>query len=380
MDSSSIVCVADRLIARNPTAAQRVDTVSYFDDSETTWNERPYFTEVEKLRGQNGIHIDTGKNSSFPQLTAEETFAATPGAAARRNATARRLDECLLSSGSRVILSGIGGDEVLGGIMTSIPELADLLARCRLIQLTRQSLKWAISRRQPLYKTLANTVRAFLPVDPGEAANRSDLLPWLERSFVQRYARALHGYPKRLRLFGARPSLQSSLHALGALRRHISCYNLPHPLYEKRFPFLDRDLWEFVCAIPREQVVRPNQRRSLMRRALTGTVPPAILNRQQKAFVSRAPLASMVANWNTLINFTEHMVSGALAIVNPRAFVQSLVRARDGKETSALPLLRTLLIELWLKNVTEHCDLGIPALPQKDCSHTKMELLTARES
>ena len=48
MDSSSIVCVADDVIAQERAQTIRLDTISYYDDSEPNWNERPYFTKVEE--------------------------------------------------------------------------------------------------------------------------------------------------------------------------------------------------------------------------------------------------------------------------------------------------------------------------------------------
>jgi asparagine synthase (glutamine-hydrolysing) len=45
MDSSSIVCVADRVLANGHAETPRLDTISFYDDSEPNWNERPYFTK-----------------------------------------------------------------------------------------------------------------------------------------------------------------------------------------------------------------------------------------------------------------------------------------------------------------------------------------------
>src|SRR6202035_132686 len=60
MDSSSIVCMADQILARGKGETPRLDTLSYYDDSEPNWNERPYFTKVEEKRGRAGCHIDVG--------------------------------------------------------------------------------------------------------------------------------------------------------------------------------------------------------------------------------------------------------------------------------------------------------------------------------
>jgi asparagine synthetase B (glutamine-hydrolysing) len=70
---------------------------------------------------------------------------------------------------------------------------------------------------------------------------------------------------------------------------------------EYRYPFLDKDLVSFLFSIPREQIVRPGRRRSLMRRALVGIVPDGILERRRKAFQLRAPLAALQharPHWN----------------------------------------------------------------------------------
>src|SRR5436309_9702594 len=59
-DSSSIVCMADTVIARGEAECPRLDTISYYDDSEPNWNERPYFTKVEEKRDRAGFHINVG--------------------------------------------------------------------------------------------------------------------------------------------------------------------------------------------------------------------------------------------------------------------------------------------------------------------------------
>lgn len=132
MDSSSIVCMADTLIANGGFETLRLDTLSYYNDSEPNWNERPYFTKVEEKRGRTGCHIEVGKQQSFAFALDSERFMAAPGSnGGPPNDASRRFAAWMSSQGSRVMLSGIGGDEVLGGVPTPTSELADLLASAK---------------------------------------------------------------------------------------------------------------------------------------------------------------------------------------------------------------------------------------------------------
>ncbi len=140
---------------------------------------------------------------------------------------------------------------------------------------------------------------------------------------------------------------------LAVLQRQIGCDPLPsEPPYEKRYPYLDRDLLEFIFAIPREQLVRPGQRRSLMRRALVGIVPEEVLNRKRKAFIARAPLAAVSAHWARLAELSQCMIGTSLGLVDTEALREALQSARDGKEIPIVPLMRTFAAEKWLRTLS----------------------------
>ena len=124
------------------------------------------------------------------------------------------------------------------------------------------------------------------------------------------------------------------------------------PPREKRYPYLDRGLLEFLSAIPREQLVRPGQRRSLMRRALIGIVPDELLNRKRKAFVARGPMVAIAAEWPHLLELAQHMLMSSLGIADSMRFVEALQKTRQGVEVPVVPFMRTLGIELWLRNLS----------------------------
>jgi asparagine synthase (glutamine-hydrolysing) len=169
---------------------------------------------------------------------------------------------------------------------------------------------------------------------------------------VKRHWEALTGYPSRTKLFGPLPSFQENVGTLDGLRRQLACKASPlEPPYEKRYPYLDRGLLEFMFAIPREQLVRPTQRRSLMRRALVGIVPDEILNRKTKAFVARSPMVAISNEWAHLAGMTQNMLSSSFGIVDPERILEALQKVRRGEEVPMITLRRTLCIESWLKDL-----------------------------
>jgi asparagine synthase (glutamine-hydrolysing) len=352
MDSSSIVCVADYVLARGQAEAPRLDTLSYYDDSEPHWNERPYLAKVEEKRGRTGFHISAEHQGLALEYDLDH-FVASPGSH-RSGKNRQLLAGCLRSQGNRVLLSGTGGDEVLGGVPSPVPELADLLAGCQFRKFLRQMVCWALAKRVPIFSLIAQTVGGFLPSRIANFDKQKRPAEWIAEAFAKQHKTALGGYETRLRLFGPRPSFQENLTTLDVLRRQLSCTCLSLlPCYEKRYPYLDRDLLEFIYAIPREQVLRPDQRRSLQRRALVGIVPAEILNRRRKAFVTRGPMVAIAAAQDTLVRMCRQMVADSIGIVNSRLFLEVLERACKGQEIPVVPVLRTLALESWLRQAKD---------------------------
>ncbi|HEY1730385.1 MAG TPA: asparagine synthase-related protein, partial [Terriglobales bacterium] len=361
MDSSSIVCVADRIMANGGGKTPRVDTLSYYNDAEPSWDERPYFSKVEEMRGRVGLHIDAAAGDNILAQCDPGPFAATPGGLLCRSKAREELAAAMRAEGYRVVLSGIGGDEFLGGVPDPIPQLSDLLAQARFCSFARQLQAWAMAKRKPVLKLLLECLLGFLPPWLRNRANRQGPGLWLSPEFVSRYRRAILISRPTMRWLGPRPSFQDNVFTLDQLRR-LGGASVPsrEPLYERRYPYLDRDLVEFLCAIPREQLLRPGQRRSLQRRAMKGIVPSEILHRRRKAYLARAPLAAASAQWCELDGLSSHLISSRLGIVIPERVSAALDRARNGLPVPIIDLMRVFTIDRWLTSLCDHDILRLP--------------------
>jgi asparagine synthase (glutamine-hydrolysing) len=367
MDSSSIVCMADTVLARGSADTPRLDTISWYDDSydhiEPDTNELRWITKVEEKRGRTGCHIDLRSSKkeacsreSFASGFDNDRFAVTPAPNGGLSEPSKQYAAYMRSQEHRVTLSGIGGDEVTHGeVPTPTPELQNLMARARFSRLTHQLNTWAAKMRKPRLPLLWEAARGIfsraltgVPLDMRPA-------PWFDSGFVRRNYAALCGYPSRIKLFGPLPSFQENVVSLNVLRRLVACSAFhPEMLREVRFPYLDRDFLEFLYAIPREQVVGVGKRRFLMKRALVGVVPDELLNRRRKAFAPQEPRRDSSTQWPTLAEIGNYMVCGSVGIVDSNRFLEVLQKGPYDKSVPYGILRRTLTLESWLRHLTLH--------------------------
>jgi len=122
---------------------------------------------------------------------------------------------------------------------------------------------------------------------------------------------------------------------------------------ERRYPYLDRCLVEFLLAVPAEQVLRPGERRSLMRRALAGIVPDPVLHRSTKAVTVRKPMVDMERNWEWLGPIVGDSFLARSGFLNQSNFHKAMLAAKNGSAPHLVLLLRTLSLEFWLRNVAQ---------------------------
>jgi asparagine synthase (glutamine-hydrolysing) len=346
VDSTSIVCMCDALRrARSDDATRLIDTLSFYDDSEPNWDEKPYFSLIELRRGQTGFHIASSfADWTFAPAVEQDAPYLFPGADSGTFQRESRIFDRLGPRCYRAIVAGTGGDELLGGVPTPLPMLADDLLSLHLSRLLRHSMEWCLMSRKPLATLLRETVGFTLDLYQ-ESHDAENLPAWI---------RLRSAKDRKDRRPGPWRSRPSSLSRSRVWTKTIA--TLPHLFpaalyrYEYRYPYLDRDLVEFLSRLPPEQLVRPGHRRSLMRRALHGVVPHEILDRRRKAFLSRGPHGLLRdAEDRIRVLFTDCLMEQC-GFIDSAKFLAALALLNRGEDAvSRTALMRTIGFELWLR-------------------------------
>lgn len=350
MDSTSIVCVADSLIRQGKAETSRLDTISYYDDTEPNWNERPYFLLVEQRRGREGYHIDVSAIDGALRPAADAAFSPIPGQDELALNREKEFARCLDDSGCRMLLSGKGGDEFLGGVPAPTPELQDLFVGLHWLQMMRSITEWSLQRRKPWFHLAFRVFEGFLPEVIRRRYRRQPIAPWLRQDFVRRNEACFRGDIHRTSFFGAAPSFQANMSALDDMRCQLNTSHLKTTSsYRVSYPYLDRDFLAFLFAVPGDQLLRPRERRSLMRRALGGIVPPEVIARKRKAYIARHPLLLV----NQAFPAARKMLESALVVeygwADRGMLLKELEAAAMGQLRHLVPLLKVLRLELWLR-------------------------------
>lgn len=353
MDSTSIVCMADYIRGAQPGMGARFDTVSYYDDTEPDWDDRPYFEAVERHRGKQGFHVDVSSRGlnceplvllgrRYPYLCGDSSYLDL----------ATQFEKAIGPGDYRAILSGIGGDELLGGVPTAVPELADYFRQGRLARLLARSFVWALAGRGGVLRMLWSTIKSTIDLYWESNTDESTIPPWLSselrRLCRQPYTRVIN---KRELLCSSPSAIANGRTWWGLLEtlpnrtpRILGCR-------EYRFPYLDKELVEFLHRVPRDQLVQPGRRRLLMRRALEGIVPVEVLERKRKAFVSHGPTSRLRDARKAIEEMLTAPLAGEYGLIERNKFFEMFHAELTGEIAWVSHVTRAIEVELWLKGL-----------------------------
>jgi asparagine synthase (glutamine-hydrolysing) len=350
LDSTAIVCMGDLIRSKEGGAIPQVDTVSYYDPLEPDEDDLDHLAKVEKQRGRKGFHLPLpgiGDSLSFDY----PNFGANPGFGVRAEVKAA-MSDLVKKNAYRVMLSGTGGDEMNAQALDPLVAMADLFATFHVRTACKQLVAWSLITRRPLIHLLFQTMLELLPLRiRARLAPRGKLQPWLKRGFARKYqirARQLEDLPG---FWFWRPGPRDAAQTIMTLSRDLT--SASPSMLEQRYPYLDQTLVEFLTTIPFEQLLKPGERRSLMRRALANVIPEEVRQRRTKVSAVRCYPLTLEKHWNRIEDCLSSSFISDLGYVDDNKLREDLVALRNGQVPLHLVrLLKALSLEFWLRDVT----------------------------
>lgn len=141
--------------------------------------------------------------------------------------------------------------------------------------------------------------------------------------------------------------------SLTALLHYGDAISMAHSI-ESRLPFLDHRLVEFVFSLPGEYKVRDGQGKALLREAVRGCVPDAILrDRPKLGFV--VPIREWFRSQpeETMLPVLLSARCRERGLFNPKALERALRRHIAGHVDLSNQIFRWLTLELWCRDVLD---------------------------
>ena len=351
VDSSSIVCLGRDIERRE--GGPEIATISYFDPDEPSGDERPFISAVEEHIGRGGHHISMAEFNQRTHTDAinplpEEYFCARPGYFRRFLYWDQAVAQIQEKANARVILSGFGGDEFLGGVQYEALGLLEHLLAGNFLSFARSTFDWSMARRKPIAALIGQTLQLAFARHALDRFVKPSGPPAWALWFPPQSDSVLHNFSAWRSLSPAHLCAEMTRYSVTSL---LSCIDPPLVgVAEVRYPYLDRALFSFMAAIPREQVIRPRERRSLMRRSLRGLVPDRILYRKTKWFGHReaaAFLRDQSSNIEQLFQ-TRWLSQGSL--VNVPLIQKRIQEVQHGAVSEARQITSAIGVELWLRD------------------------------
>ncbi len=354
IDSSAIVCVANRLLRRNATGVPQQETFSScFEDPR--FDERPF---IEHVLAQTGAR----RNFVFPRgedlprdIAAvlwhhDEPFASTSVYAQWK------VMQAAAARGVKVILDGQGGDELFAGYHTYFGfHFADLLRRRDLRTLWREargysrvhgvSIAVAFSRLlEPLLGPALRRVIRTRIKDEGVAISREFLRARGDETATVRGGDGT--------LFERLCDLLTRS-SLPALLRYEDRDSMAFSV-EARVPFLDVRLVELAFALPARLKISGGMTKVALREALRGVLPDPVRVRTDKmGFVTpeTAWLRGPLRSWATdILHSSEFRSRPFFDHAKVREYFKKFL---DGHSDRSGPIWRWIVLELWLRQADE---------------------------
>lgn len=354
MDSSSIVAVAADILGGDPARAADFATVTHVFRDTPQSDERELAQAVAAMH-RVANHLVWCDDLFFGDVEEECRHRNDPHFGLLAQPMIRAITELLRASGVAVLLSGARSEvSVLPYPMVPL-HLADLVRGLALPTFLRELRRWQRGTRRPLANLLAESVltpllpgrrRYFRPSGVGAGVD-----PWLDRQFVRRMdlsaraarSRADRRFPRVTQQQQYETALRTEQ---GMVRGRLewSC--------EVRHPFIYRPLIELGLAIPWERQLAPDRGKLVLRRALAGRLPEAILARRAGSGPGPAMYKTFARRWPEIEPVIASSLLVSLGFLDRAELDRTAEQVRFGATERFANFLTCLAFEYWLRAAT----------------------------
>lgn len=349
MDSSSI---AASMRALNTDAKCHAAAMTFPDTAD--WHDGPYLREISKSAALDLIEVPSEEHDPLEDM--ETWLEAMDGPyLPYGHSISFRLVPLLGEKGFDCVLSGHGGDEIVSHGFGRLNELAlggrwlrfwrESTAAAHLYENFRTS-RWTILRRYLSHFQLIRLWRWLRSKIGTQSAPPAAPSTWLSAPLAQRLG------PQRYQIRQAATRrdhnermLQEEAMGLALQPQSLEVYAVCAKLadVEMRFPFYDRDLFEFSLSLGSDWKLRNGFSRYILRAAMGDDLPSAIRQRVDKYDFARHFIDGLKKVRNKVLSLTDPERGTFTHLVN----LEKLAHARDTLATNDAGLDRDECFFLW---------------------------------
>ena len=358
LDSSAVACIAGQILQQKNKPLYAFSTVLPEGYTGIETDERKYIGIVgQRVKNLEQTFVEdpgTGPLTNFEASFDMEDSIPNPFFY-----TDRALQQAMQQKGIRVALSGFGGDLLVSHKGNFV--LYQLISQGKFkkaFTLLQESLSHESSFLQ-LLKTDYIAFTTFYKYY--EASKNKDRIDWrthtpLDQTFTDKYKSAIDHTPPKDQAAWMIQYISSGQmgRLLGNFANTFAAYNI-----EAATPLLDKNVMEFMLDVPVEQYRVGGSKRSLLRRAMEGILPPEIQWRADKQPYSPDYISRIIKEKeaiNDLFNRPGH-TSQYIAPERILSQLQSLQPAAgmtSGKDIAGIRIAQGVITAAFLKWLSEN--------------------------
>lgn len=353
LDSSSITGMASHVIRDQETKHLLAMTTVY--DQLKSADERGYSSTVAQA-----LNIDHAllPNDDISFITnIDDPVLESPHR--RWEGTEQKMINRLREQGGQVLLTGVGGDDMLLG---SPLRYADQIRRGNLLAL-RQLRRDAIFNNESFLKIIYTWfLQPILPgplkrlKKPRQEISGTYVPPWIREDFANRTElrqRLKSDPPIKIKSWARQATYMSAMRAgpyFQLTAQWLSRLAIRQKV-EYRHPYFDKVLVEFVLRLPPDQLWRDGYSKCILRRSMSGLLPDNIRLRSDKTYYSDVFHHCLrIKDTVQISRLLENPITAKLGFIDKQKLQEVLPAYRAGQEGNqvAYALMQILNLEYWL--------------------------------